>query len=79
MACSSKTANHVTATQYIKHAGIVETFSFFAQPNFRMGNLSDVDRGMIVGTRRGGSSISETALQSLVFTENCAMNKTSSA
>uniref|UniRef100_A0A0E9UGF5 Uncharacterized protein n=1 Tax=Anguilla anguilla TaxID=7936 RepID=A0A0E9UGF5_ANGAN len=26
--CSSKTANHVAATQYIKHAGIVETFSF---------------------------------------------------
>ena len=52
------------------------------RPNVRMGkkcDISDFDRGMIVGARHGGLSISETAdlwdFQAQQFAENGAKTK----
>ena len=73
----------------IKHADVVKMVQLFFRPNVRIGkkcDLSDFDRGMIVGARQGGLSISETAhllgfshtTVSRVCREWCEKQKTSS-
>ena len=55
-------AKHVAATKRIKTCRRGQEFQLFFRPNVRMGKKCDVsDRGMIVGARQGGLSITKTA------------------
>ena len=57
-------ANHMAATKCIKACRHGQEVQLLFRSNVRMGkkcDLSDFDRGMIVGARQGGLNISETA------------------
>ena len=57
-----ESVNHVPAIKCIKTMHTLSKGSAVFRPNVRMGkncDLSDFHRGMIVGARKGGLSISE--------------------
>ncbi len=60
----------MAATQCIQASRCGEDDVLKFKPNIRMGkkgDLSDFERGMVVGARRAGLSISKTAVRLLIF------------